>query len=76
MYICLSYSLLYPLDKIRLAGGLNSCQGLLEVNRNEGLGYFRACNRIIGSNEARVICRELGCDPEGARRSPHPEMYG
>ena len=64
----------YPLGEIRLAGGLNRCQGRLEVDR--GNGYFRACNGIIDSNEARVVCQQLGCDPQGAKRSAHSEMYG
>ena len=59
--------------ELRLAGGPTGCQGRLEVAGSSGR-YIRACNVIIGTSEAQVICRQLGCQAEGAKRSLNPEV--
>ena len=49
------------LAALSLVGG-DSCHGRLVV------GSSQACNLNTGNNEARVICRELGCSAAGAQR--------
>ena len=63
----LSYcSVLAASRNIRLQGGLNRCQGRLE-ELWPGQAYWRtACDETFGDEEAQVVCRQLGCQAEGA----------
>ena len=55
---------------IRLSG---TCEGAVEIygtGRTTGISSFgRLCDRYFGDREARVVCRQLGCNPVGARRT-------
>ena len=44
--------------EVRLVGGVNGTIGRLEVCHNRAWGTV--CNRRFGTNEASVICRQLG----------------
>ena len=56
---------------IRLQGGLNStCQGRLEVFVSQRGFWNTACDETFGDEEAQVVCRQLGCQAEGAMRRP------
>ena len=54
---------------MRLVGGSNSCQGRVEIlNVNpSGNSYSQACDSDVNSGTAEVVCRQLGCNPDGAR---------
>ena len=67
------YYVLFCFTELKLAGGPTGCQGRLEVADSSGQ-YMSACNMIIGTNETQVICRQLGCQAEGAKRSLNPEV--
>ena len=56
-----------PLLDLRLVGG-NKCQGRLELKPKTSTVYGQACNLHVGNNEAKVVCRQLGCEPTGALR--------
>jgi len=44
--------------EVRLAGGVNSTIGRLEVCHNRAWGTV--CNTRFGTNDAFIICRQLG----------------
>lgn len=48
---------------VRLVGGNDSTTGRIEVCVNRAWGTI--CNRRFGTNEASVICRQLGFSTEG-----------
>ena len=45
----------------RLVGGVTDCEGRLEVQVGGGPTWARALDGFFGVNEARVVCRQLGC---------------
>ena len=49
--------------------GLNRCQGRLEVMQPKSDSFGQACDLDAGASEVQVVCRQLGCDPVGARRA-------
>lgn len=49
--------------EVRLVGGSNSTFGRLEVCINNAWGSV--CNTRFGSNEALVVCRQLGFSTDG-----------
>ena len=62
--------------ELLLLGGSNRCRGLL-IQRplNDPSQRFGvSCDLDAGDNEAKVICRHIGCNPNGARRSPDPRV--
>ena len=48
--------------------GLTQCQGRLEILLETADSFGQACDLDAGQNEAEVVCRQLGCNPVGARR--------
>lgn len=46
---------------LRLVGGANTCEGRLEMLVGDGPTWARAYDSYFGTNEARVVCRQLGC---------------
>ena len=40
---------------------------MVELHTTGG-NYEQACNRDTSDREVQVICKELGCEPDGARR--------
>ena len=52
---------------MRLVGGPNSCQGRLEIMNPSGR-YGQACDLNVNSGTVEVVCKQLGCNPNGARR--------
>ena len=54
---------------LRLVGGPNRCEGRLVALDSDG-EYGQACNFFTGDNEAKVVCRQIGCEAGGARRVP------
>ena len=48
-------------DDVRLTGGPNRCEGVLEV-RN-GKSWNSVNTNKLGDEERRVVCRELHCGP-------------
>ena len=44
---------------VRLQGGSNQCEGRLEVL--SGSVFGNACDRGFSTEEAKVVCRQLGC---------------
>ena len=53
---------------VRLVDGLNRCQGRLEIMLPTSDSFGQACDLDAGATEVQVVCRQLGCDPVGARR--------
>ena len=53
---------------MRLVGGTDRCQGRLELQVSATGMFAQACDLDAGDEEAQVICRELGCNPNGAKR--------
>ena len=47
---------------VRLQDGSNQCEGRLEIAI--GAFYGSSCDRSFGNNEAKVVCRQLGCPSE------------
>ncbi len=60
------HNLTLSFSELRLVGGSNSCQGRL-VTLINGF-YGQACDLNADNNVARVVCRQLGCNPTGAQR--------
>ena len=55
---------------VRLVDGSNRCQGRLEIlSMNSQDGYGQACSLDFSTGTAQVVCRQLGCNPDGARRA-------
>ena len=52
---------------MRLVGGFE-CEGLVELRAGGGDKFAQACNLHARHQEAQVVCRQLGCEPEGAER--------
>ena len=48
---------------LRLVGGANDSLGVVEVCINNGWGGV--CARQFGTNDAEVICKQLGYSQEG-----------
>ena len=53
---------------VRLVDGIGRCQGRVEHRPSAADTFGQSCDLDTGDREAEVICRELGCDPNGARR--------
>ena len=54
---------------VNLQNGIGTCQGLVKFhNYSITSASLQACNSNAGDNEAKVICRQLNCDTENARR--------
>ena len=53
---------------MRLVDGIGSCQGRVEHRPTASDVFAQSCDFDAGDEEAQVICREIGCDPNGARR--------
>ena len=53
---------------VRLVDGIGRCQGRVEHRPSATDTFGQSCDLDAGDREAQVICRELGCDPNGARR--------
>ena len=53
---------------VRLVDGLNRCQGRLEIMLPTSDSFGQACDLDAGASEVQVVCRQLGCNPVGARR--------
>ena len=51
---------------VQLLGGPDNCHGLVQLQTESGLS--QACGANAGANEAKVICRQLGCSTSNARR--------
>ena len=56
---------------IRLVQGDNMCEGNLEtaILFNGDLEWAETCDRAFGQEEAEVVCRQLGCSTNNAKRS-------
>lgn len=50
---------------LRLVGGANDTLGLVEVCINNGWGGV--CVDHFGTNDAEVICKQLGYSPDGIK---------
>ncbi|XP_053722884.1 deleted in malignant brain tumors 1 protein-like isoform X2 [Synchiropus splendidus] len=48
-----------PGSKVKLVGGKNKCEGRVEVLHKDSWGTV--CKKDWGLNEARVVCRQVGC---------------
>lgn len=48
---------------VRLVGGENSTLGRLELCINNAWGSV--CDEMFGTNEAKVVCRQLGFSSDG-----------
>ena len=59
---------------LRLVGGSSRCHGRVEFRPTSFDVFGQACDLNAGNNQAEVICRELGCNPTGARRV-NPTKY-
>ena len=62
--------------ELLLIGGQNGCQGLL-VQRpldSPSQRFGLSCDLDAGVNEARAICRHIGCSANGARRAADPTV--
>ena len=57
----------YTRTELRLVGGSNGCQGRLEIKTTFFGIYGQACDNDASDNEAKVICRQLNCESEGAK---------
>ena len=53
---------------VRLVDGIGRCQGRVEHRPSATDTFGQSCDLDAGDREAQVICRELGCDSNGARR--------
>ena len=49
---------------VRLSEG---CEGSLEIYHRSR--FVDVCDESFGVNEVEVLCRQLGCNPMGARRT-------
>ncbi|KAM9813805.1 LOW QUALITY PROTEIN: scavenger receptor cysteine-rich domain-containing protein DMBT1-like [Neosynchiropus ocellatus] len=57
-----------PGSKVKLVGGKNKCEGRVEIFHKDSWGTV--CNKYWGLNEAKVICRQVGCgDAKSAETS-------
>ena len=57
-------------EAVRLqSGGSSDCQGRLELYIARSGLWGTACDRNFGSEEAAVVCRQLGCGTQGATRT-------
>lgn len=57
-----------------LIGGQNGCQGLL-IQRpldSPSQRFGLSCDLDAGDNEAKAVCRHIGCNANGARRAADP----
>ena len=59
---------------LRLVDGSSRCHGRVEFRPSSSASFGQACDLDAGNSEAQVICRELGCNPTGARRV-NPTKY-
>lgn len=59
---------------LRLVDGSSRCHGRVEFRPSSSATFGQACDLDAGNSEAQVICRELGCNPTGARRV-NPTKY-
>ena len=53
-------------SELRLVDGPSRCQGRLEIRPDSSAEFGQACDNDVGTNEARVICRQLDCGEKGA----------
>ena len=67
IFVC-ALTTIISIVEVRLVDGKNECQGRLEIMRPGATvhPYGQACNLNTGINETMVVCRQLGCNPDGA----------
>ena len=53
--------------ELRLVDGSDVCEGRLEFAQSDG-SYVQGCGAEVDNRDAMVVCRQLGCDSEGAQR--------
>ena len=53
---------------VRLQGGSSQCEGRLEVLSGSTGTFGSACDRSFGTEEAKVVCRQLGCPSDTSTR--------
>ena len=49
-----------------LLDGSDECEGRLVIGRGDSL--VQACGAEVDTEDAMVVCRQLGCNPVGAQR--------
>ena len=58
-------------DMITLHGGKHDCEGIVQLLVSEPTdnqsAVLTACSHEFGKKEAQVLCRQLGCPPQGDR---------
>ena len=58
-------------DIITLHGGKHDCEGIVQLLVSEPTdnqsGVLTACSHEFGKEEAQVLCKQLGCPPQGDR---------
>ena len=59
---------------LRLVDGSSRCHGRVEFRPTSFDAFGQVCDLNAGNSQAQVICRELGCNPTGARRV-NPTKY-
>ena len=52
--------------ELRLLGGNDVCEGRLVIAR--GGSFVQGCGAEVDTEDAMVVCRQLGCNPVGAQR--------
>lgn len=71
--LCWAYTIHNSPD-LRLVDGSSRCHGRVEYRPTSFDAFGQVCDLNAGNSQAQVICRELGCNPTGARRV-NPTKY-
>ncbi len=54
---------------VLLLGGHNLCEGRVSLFiGSEETQFAQACDQNAGDAEVQVICRQIGCNPVGAKK--------